>query len=757
MSVIQYNSIAGTISNFSAAADVLYLPGSASDYVYAQSGAGVTITHGAQVTKLKGISLAQITTSNFIFAETNSHLVVGDNMLTTTDDDLSQTDLGPLDLFGSASSYLNKSNVLFGMGGPDTISVGNDDNIVYGGTGESDTTDGGDRIVINGGGGTSGNNHIFTNAGNDTVIFTNPTGLGKTSIVRVGIGDDNVIISNAAGIVNVYGGRGNDTINGAGATGSITILGNTTSADTVDGADILTSGLGNSAVHGNAGDDVLFYDDFAATASQILTGGAGADTISGDIGGTGSLGKLLIYGNRGSDTIDTTSHLGNVTIYGGNGAGDSLDTADTILVGSGSAGDHTYVYGNGGADTITSTANLAAGETLAIFGGVAADTIVISGARANSSGLTVDGGTGNDIFKINDSALISDATVTFTNFEKTDSAQITLSGGSAIDIVATNLGSSATLTNNFGAGLGAYVFQNYAGTFTAINLTFGDGSVFLSNVGGTTTAALSGTANNDQLIAGSKGDALTGGAGNDILTGGDGADSLNGGDGVDTITGGAGNDTILAGDGGIALDGIADSSIRGGEGSDSITGGANEDSINGGLANDTIAGGLGADTISGGLGADTFSYKIAELAASDTLIDLVTDAFTGEADVIDFSDLSVGSLRGTGIEFAQGNASTAQTLDANAGIYVATNTVASFSEADIYSALSGIADDLATGDIIYALVSNGTDARLVRITEVANPGSLAAVDDTLEFVARLQGVTHTELASLTEGNFADFN
>lgn len=756
MSVIQFSSIAGTVSSFSANADILYLSGSATDYRFSQSGTSVIVSNGEQNATLRGLSLAQITTSNFVFNDTGSRLIIGDNNVATTDDALSQTDLGPLDLVGTNSALLEKNNVLYGMGGADTISVGNGDNIIYGGTGESDTTDGGDRIVINGAGASSGTNRIFANAGNDTVIFTKPTGAGETAIVRMGLGEDNVLISNAAGTVNVYGGRGNDTIDGTGSTGTLTILGNTTSADTVDGSDVLTSGLGNAAVHGNAGDDSIFFDDFGASASQTLTGGAGLDNIRGDIGGSGSTGRLTLYGNRGADTIDATTHLGNVTIYGGNGAGDSVDAADLISIGTGNVNHHAFVYGNGGADTIISAANLAAGETLMLAGGVGTDTFSISGARAGSSGVTLDGATGNDTFIVNDSTLIADAATTFVNFEKTDIVQLTLNAGSAITLEATNLGSSAIINNTAGAGFGTYVFTNYAGVFTATNLVLSDGSLFLSNVGSATAAALAGGANNDHIIASGKGDSITGGAGNDRLLGGDGADNINGNDGVETIFGGAGNDTIAAGDGGTDLDGIADSSVRGGEGSDSITGGAFEDSINGGLSNDTIIGGSGADTIAGGLGADTFGYKVAEVSVTETLVDLVTDAFTGEADVIDFTDLSVASLRGTGVEFESGNGSSAQVLSANAGVYVATNLASTFSEADIYTALSGIADDLAANDMIYALISNGTDARLVRITESANPGSLSAVDDTLEYVARLQGVSTGDLASLTEGNFADF-
>lgn len=760
MATVQFSSIIGTGIDFDAAADILFLPANAGDYSFVQLGTKLSITRTAtgETANLRDFSLAQATTGNLIFSDTGSRLIAGDNTTATLDDDGNQADNGPLDLAATSSSLLEKNNVIYGLGGADTISAGNGDNIIFGGGGAGDSTDGGDRIAINGATAYSGNNHIYANGGNDTVLFTKPTDTGKTAVVFAGVGNDNVLISGAKGAVTVYGGRGNDTLDGTNAIGNVTIYGGNNSGDSQDGADVLTGGLGNSYVMGNAGTDTLYFDDFGTAAAQTIYGGADNDTIMGDIGGSGSTGRLFIGGNKGADYIDATSHLGQATINGGNGVGDTGDGADTILVGAGNSAHKVIVYGNGGADTITSAAALASGESISVYGGVGADTFNISGARSAGSTLYLNGGDGNDIFKVNDSTLTADATVTIDTFQKTDIAQITMTGGSAIDLVATGLGTDVTLTNNGGPGFGVYLFKNYTGVFTSTNLVLGDGSFFLSNAGSATAGSLTGSNNNDQLIAGGKGDTLSGGAGNDILTGGDGADSINGADGVDTITGGAGNDTIQAGDGGTAIDGIADSSIRGGEGSDLITGGAFEDSINGGLGNDTIAGGLGADTVSGGVGADTFAYKVAEVsAAADTDVDLVTDAFTGEADVIDFTDLTATSLRGSGIEFVQGNGTAAQTLDANAGIYIATNTAADFTEAGIYAALSGIADDLATGDIIYALVSNGADARLVRITETITPGSLAAADDTLEYIARLQGVSPTDLTGLTEGNFTDFS
>ncbi|MBY0355601.1 MAG: hypothetical protein K2Q12_07715, partial [Rickettsiales bacterium] len=221
-----------------------------------------------------------------------------------------------------------------------------------------------------------------------------------------------------------------------------------------------------------------------------------------------------------------------------------------------------------------------------------------------------------------------------------------------------------------------------------------------------------------------------------------------------TIFGGAGNDTINANDGGVN-DGIADSSLNGGEGSDSIVGGLLEDSIIGGLGNDTLNGGADTDTLTGGAGNDTFTFTTTHATAVEAEVDIVTDAFN-EIDLIDIDTLVNSILRGAGTVFAIGNGANAQTLDANAGLYVATNAVIDFTEANIYSALNGIADDLATNDSLYVMVSNNTDSILVRITETTSAGTLIAINDTLDYVARFNGVTLAKLATLTEGNFTDF-
>lgn len=753
MTTYSFSAVKGTTVAFNAASDILTFGGDANDFLYANNGSGgLVVTNGAgQSVTLTGMTLAQVTSTNFTFASA-SRVFAGDNTTAITSDDLDQLATGALDRVAANTADLETDNTIFGLGGGDYITVGDGNNFVYGGSGIVDTADGSDTITINGAGTSSGNNLIITNAGNDTVLFVDPTGAGKTATVYGGNGNDNVVTGVAVGNVLMYGGDGNDTLDASSSTGGITMYGGASMTDTLDDDDTIFTGLGNNLVLANAGNDIIQYDDFGTTIAQTIYGGLGNDSIFEDANGTGSTGSLYIFGNAGIDVIDLTGHFGAATVYGGNASQDTTDGTDTFTFGTGVATSQTLIYGNAGNDTFVSAAALADGEKATIYGGLGVDSISISGARDSNSTLVIYGNEGNDSIQIDDSALTEDATVTFGSFEATDRLAITMAGGNATTLVVTGLGESVSINNT--AANGNYVFTNYTGNFTATNLVLSDGSALITNVNGNATS-MTGTGFADQIIAGSKGDTLSGGAGNDILVGGDGADSIAGGDGTDTINGGEGNDSIDAG-AGTADDGIADSSVNGGTGSDLIIGGAFEDSFNGGEGNDTLHGGGDADTLTGGTENDTFRFAVADLnAVADTNVDLITDAFNGN-DTIDFSDLTVGNLRGTGVNYAEGDASAAQVLGANVGLYVVTNAVAGFTEANIYSALGGIADDMLAGDIIYALVSNGTDARLVRITEAANAGTLAAADDTLEYVARLQGVDLADLAGLSEGNFDDF-
>lgn len=136
----------------------------------------------------------------------------------------------------------------------------------------------------------------------------------------------------------------------------------------------------------------------------------------------------------------------------------------------------------------------------------------------------------------------------------------------------------------------------------------GDDCIF----GGTSKDKLNGDSGNDIIHGGSGNDIINGNAGDDAIYGDDGNDKIRGGNGEDYIFGGEGDDEIFGESGKDELSGDAgNDKIYGGDGDDGIVGGPGKDMIRGGAGNDFIVGddcclgGGDADTIFGDAGKDT--------------------------------------------------------------------------------------------------------------------------------------------------------
>ncbi len=249
-----------------------------------------------------------------------------------------------------------KANFFSGLGGSDTLSgnAGNDtlwggsaNDTLYGGLG-TDTVDGGD-----------GNDLIYVrgdqNATANTTGWDGTTGsagivLGvgghfqPLDIVTGGTGTDTLFLDDTANnpnkgvFYNAYGG-------GVLQLSGIEIIAATAFADVInltngsngayaenvsifagDGADVVFSGSGNDLM---VGDSLI-----AGVASDTLFGGTGNDTIFGDVqdslttsGATdtiyGGEGNDTVFGGAGNDSIfdvDSTAHLADTSINGGDGA-----------------------------------------------------------------------------------------------------------------------------------------------------------------------------------------------------------------------------------------------------------------------------------------------------------------------------------------------------------------------------------------------------------------------------------------------------
>ena len=462
--------------------------------------------------------------------------------------------------------------------------------------------------------------------------------------------------------------------------------------DSVDGGtglDSIKGGDGNDTLLGGDGNDMLWGD----AGDNRLLGGAGDDTLYG--GGQNS-GRNTLLGGDGNDTLITSSTYPSVasSFDGGNG-NDRLtgsDGGDTML---GGAGEDTLT-GRDGNDQMD--------------GGTEDD--LFYGGNGND---TQSGGTGDDTLRGDAGAdrLIGGA----------GADSLTGGGDADLFVYLAESDSTAALRDRITdfekgvdkidlsaipaiTGFGALTIA-LSGSYTLVSF----GSSFQIRVNGDFTQGANAFAATDFVFS-----SITGTSGNDSLTGTAASETINGLAGNDTLRGGAGADTLLGGDG-----------------------------------TDKLYGDDGADRLTGGAGIDTFHYTIAQVSSTRTSVDTITD-FGNGADLIDFTDLTLSNLHGTGVTVQKGSATTA--LGANTGLFISSTTAAGFSVAQIEAAINKAGDDLGA-DIMYAMVSNNTDTVLVKVRDADNDNNLTDAGD-IQFVATLTGMNTAALNALTTANFVDW-
>ena len=183
----------------------------------------------------------------------------------------------------------NDLDTVFGGGGNDTITTGDDDDSIDGGIGNDVIDAGFDDDTIDGG---DGNDFIIGGEGNDTI----------------------------------EGGAGDDTIFG-GLEDAFDVL------NIPDDAGDLRPDNGDDVIYGGSGNDVIDGKD----DSDTIFGGADDDSI------TGGIDDDTVYGDDGNDTF--TDDHGADEYYGGEGndsfdyTGSSVDFADGDLVDGGTEGE----------------------------------------------------------------------------------------------------------------------------------------------------------------------------------------------------------------------------------------------------------------------------------------------------------------------------------------------------------------------------------------------------------------------------------
>ena len=250
----------------------------------------------------------------------------------------------------------------------------------------------------------------------DNVIIANTSTSTNTidyryaglSTTNAGLGVT-VDLTKTAGVVNVTGGSGNDTIsnfdNVNGSTFNDVIIGN-------GNANRLFGGAGNDTLIGGGGDDTL-------------DGGAGADTFSGGLG-TDTVTYASATAGVKADMRSTTSAYANANETG-DAKGDLFDGSVENLTGSNY---NDILIGDNNANVIN--------------GGIGNDIIV------GGKGDTLYGGTGDDIFKITVGDLPSFTVGNENSASPSKGDQIEISGlGTTFDLsslVSTSTNGTSTLS-----------------------------------------------------------------------------------------------------------------------------------------------------------------------------------------------------------------------------------------------------------------------------------------------------------------------
>jgi len=269
---------------------------------------------------------------------------------------------------------------VYGGENNDTIKVANTGTTtIYGGTGQGDSTDGADNIILTG---SAGSVTVFGNAGDDFITGTaatnNVTALGNGVVANLygGRGNDTINVgydaTTSKGTINVFGGEDQDSITVANTAGSATtVYGGTGQGDATDGADLITiTGQGTATVFGNGGADSINLNGFVgasgSASANVVTvyGGTGNDSIS--LGNTVN-GQVTynLNGNEGNDTfiIGNTGRAETQTVtFQDVTAGQSFTFAGVTV--SVAAGATTVAA----ADLATAFAGKAAGAAIAVSG-----------------------------------------------------------------------------------------------------------------------------------------------------------------------------------------------------------------------------------------------------------------------------------------------------------------------------------------------------------------------------------------------------
>jgi Ca2+-binding RTX toxin-like protein len=477
------------------------------------------------------------------------------------------------------------ADVLFGDEGNDSLNGGSDNDTLFGGAGDDSLAGMLGADSFHGG---EGNDWIDGESSGDGDVVLYDGNFADYEITRDYLGGTTVIDLNATN-----GDEGTDYIDGVAVLRfadqelsigdleippppGLVITGGILS-------DTLYGGAGNDTINGKsnydylyglAGDDILIGE----WGRDFLDGGEGNDTLYG--GGDSD----RLYGGLGDDTL--IGQQGYDKLYGGDG----FDTA--VFEGKRSdywitpnsgyfsvyyQGSNTQAYG--GSNHVEADVELfqfADGSWLAdVLPGNVPPPVSL---KAKSGGSKLSGNAGDD----------------------------KLIGRGGNDKLYGNEGDDVIKSNGGNDKLYGGEGNDYLNAGSGNDKAYGqDGDDRL--YGGSGNDKLYGQEGDDYINAGSGNDKAYGHAGNDTLIGGGGNDKLYGGEGNDTIYGGNGIDKLYGQDGDDYINGgKQNNKLYGQNGDDTLVGGKHIDKLYGGNGDDTLIGSGGKDTLVGGDGDDTY-------------------------------------------------------------------------------------------------------------------------------------------------------
>jgi Ca2+-binding RTX toxin-like protein len=325
-------------------------------------------------------------------------------------------------------------NVIDGQGGNDTISAGGGSDTVSGGAGDDTLTGGTGNDTLGGGAGNDtflygfgdGADAVDGGAGSDTLAILGTGGGDTLDVTFDGVSLTGFELGTVTGVETITADLlgGTDRLSYAGSTADVTV---NLAAGTASG---FASIAGIENVTGGAGNDTLSGAGNAAVNN--LAGGAGNDTYLVDSGDT-----ITEAAGAGIDSVFTSSasftlaaNVENLTFTGagsfagtGNGLGNVIAGAGGTDVLAGGGGNDTLI-GNDGVDSLN--------------GGDGND--ILDGGAGND---VMNGGTGNDIFVF--AAGFGNDVI--SGFDANPTGGQDLMDLSALGITVANFAASVTITD----------------------------------------------------------------------------------------------------------------------------------------------------------------------------------------------------------------------------------------------------------------------------------------------------------------------